>query len=65
MKKKNRVWIVHVTTESCDHYYYAFKEKPDREAIAKKVWEYEGSEDGELEGYENSISCDIKECEVE
>lgn len=58
-----KVWIAHVTTESSDHYYYAFKKEPKRDDVVEKVWKSEGMIE-DLNWYKDTTSVEIVGCTV-
>lgn len=59
------VFIATVTTESCDHYVYAFAKKPTRLDVAELVWQIEGSPEGpSIADYHDSCLIEIEKCEM-
>jgi hypothetical protein len=57
------VYIVHIETESSDHYYEAYSYKPEQEDIIKRLWEDEGKCE-DLSWYLDTTSVTIKKLEV-
>lgn len=54
----NKVWTVHVVTESADHYIWVYAYEPTREDVVTKVWMLEG-ECEELDWYMDTTSVYI------
>lgn len=59
-----KVYVVHAQSESCDHYFAAFKEKPTtKEALEKMhiLEEFEVEDDDEvLTGHVDIVECELK-----
>jgi hypothetical protein len=52
-------YVVHVTTESCDHYLYLYDYEPTRREIAKLLVKKEGSDES-YKYYEDCCSIEIE-----
>jgi hypothetical protein len=59
-----RVWFATVTTEASDRYYYAFRSKPDKKKLIRRVWEQEGRVES-LQFYLDTTGVRVVEVEVE
>lgn len=64
MIQREKVWIVHVTTEAEDSYLWAYVSKPMREQLIRRVWSMEGCCE-DLSWYEATVRIEIKEVELE
>ena len=58
------IYVVDASTEGGDHYYYAFKKKPTREAIIRKVMAAEGYTE-DYDWYESTVNVEIKQVTIE
>ena len=63
-----KVFIAHVTTESCDHYLDVYKNEPTREEVIKKLMDHEGfaydDPDYGFEWFDGSTRVQIEETTI-